>query len=139
MCQVVHLTKFFNVCLWLKSVSNINEKKWLLILVKTTPKLNGWMDWAEILWVCSLGYIVPYLLSFCVTAPKRLRQLNSNLLTTIPNKPLRLLKKYVSLRPAPLPSILLVLLKYSLSKILKLIKILITETFPLLSNNYKSL
>ena len=45
------------------------------------------MDWAEILWVCSLAYlIVPYLLSFCVTAHKRLRRLNSNLVDTIPPK-----------------------------------------------------
>ena len=51
--------------------------------------LNGWLDWAEILWVCSLGYhILPYVLIFCVTAPKRLCRLNSNLLTTIPYKPL---------------------------------------------------
>ena len=48
--------------------------------------LNGWMDWAEILWVCSLWYLIlPYLLSFCVTAPKRLRWLNLNLLTIIPH------------------------------------------------------
>ena len=41
------------------------------------------------MWVYSLGYqIVPYFLSFCVTAPKRLHLLNSNLLTTIPHKPL---------------------------------------------------
>ena len=47
------------------------------------------MDWADILWVCSLWYLIlPYLLSFCITAPKRLHQLNSNLLITIPHKPL---------------------------------------------------
>ena len=39
------------------------------------------MDWTEILWVWFLGYlVVPYLLSFCLTAPKQLNQLNSNLL-----------------------------------------------------------
>merc|ERR1712102_64583 len=33
-------------------------------------------------------HIVPYLLIFCVTVPKQLSRLNSNLLTTIPPKPL---------------------------------------------------
>ena len=61
--------------------------------------INHWTDWAEILWICSLGYLIlPYLLSFCVTAPKRLRQLNSNLLITIPHKPLnRLSWNFVSM------------------------------------------
>ena len=55
---------------------------------------------------------MPYLLSFCVTTPKRLRQLNSNLFTTIHHKPMRLLKKYVLLWLALLPPILLVLLDH---------------------------
>ena len=60
---------------------------------------NGWMDWAEILWVCFLGYLIfPYLLSFCVSAPKRLCQLSSNLLIAIPHKPLnRLSWNFVSM------------------------------------------
>ena len=62
-----------------KSVSYINEKKVHLILSRQFL-LNGCMDWASILLVCSLEYlIVLYILSFCVTVPKRLRLLNSKL------------------------------------------------------------
>ena len=57
--------------------------------------INYWTDWAKILLVSSLGYlIVPYLLTFYVTAPKRLHLLNSNLLTTIPHKSLNGLSWY---------------------------------------------
>ena len=38
-------------------------------------------------WVCYLGYlVVHYLISFCLTVPKQLHQLNSNLEDTTPSK-----------------------------------------------------